>query len=88
MLFQKTLQDLIKGIRSHRKDPSAFVSKAIADIKDELRSNDPFLKAEAVGSFYLCYFNNSKFLLYYNLSFLIYFLLVGPKANIFADGWL
>ncbi len=50
MLFQKTLQDLIKGIRSHRKDPSAFVSKAIAEIKDELRSNDPFLKAEAVSS--------------------------------------
>lgn len=48
LLFQKSLQDLIKGIRSHKKDPSAFISKAIAEIKDELRSSDPYLKAEAV----------------------------------------
>lgn len=48
LLFQKSLQDLIKGIRSHKKDPSAFISKAIAEIKDELRSSDAYLKAEAV----------------------------------------
>lgn len=50
LLFQKTLQDLIKGIRSHRKDPSAFISKGIAEIKTELRSSDAFVKAEAVSS--------------------------------------
>lgn len=47
-IFQGTLQDMIKGIRSNKKDPSSFISKEIADIKTELRSTDPFLKAEAV----------------------------------------
>ena len=47
-IFQRGLQDLIKGIRSHKKDPSAFISQAMASIKIELRSTDPFLKTEAV----------------------------------------
>ena len=51
-IFQRGLQDLIKGIRSHKKDPSAFISQAMASIKIELRSTDPFLKTEAV-SFWL-----------------------------------
>lgn len=48
-LFQGSLQDMIKGMRSNKKDPSTFLSKEIADIKTELRSTDPFLKAEAVS---------------------------------------
>jgi AP-3 complex subunit delta len=51
LLFQKTLQDLIKGIRSHKKDPSSFISKSIAEIKDEMKLIDPFVKAEAVNYF-------------------------------------
>mmetsp|Transcript_6953 Transcript_6953/g.15124 ORF Transcript_6953/g.15124 Transcript_6953/m.15124 type:complete len:167 (-) Transcript_6953:990-1490(-) len=47
-LFQASLQDLIKGIRLSKKDPSAYISKAILAIKRELRSTDAFLKAEAV----------------------------------------
>jgi AP-3 complex subunit delta len=54
-IFQKTLQDLVKGIRSHKKDPSAYISQAIAEIKTELKSNDPFLKSEAV-SYLVCHF--------------------------------
>ena len=50
-IFQRGLQDLIKGIRSHKKDPSAFVSQSIVEIKSELRSTDPFIKAEAVSSY-------------------------------------
>lgn len=49
-IFQRGLQDLIKGIRSHKKDPSAFISQAMASIKVELRSTDPFLKTEAVSN--------------------------------------
>lgn len=48
-LFQKTLQDLVKGIRSNKKDPSSYISQAIAEIKSELKSVDPFLKSEAVS---------------------------------------
>ncbi|KAG5186742.1 Clathrin/coatomer adaptor, adaptin-like protein [Tribonema minus] len=47
-MFEKTLQDLVKGIRAHKRDPSAFISQSIAEIKLELRSVDPFIKAQAV----------------------------------------
>jgi AP-3 complex subunit delta-1 len=47
-IFQKTLQDLIKGIRSQKRDPASFVSQAILEIKNELKSVDPFTKTEAV----------------------------------------
>jgi uncharacterized membrane protein len=47
-LFQKSLQDLIKGTRQQRKDGSSFLSQAILEIKNELKSNDPHIKAEAV----------------------------------------
>lgn len=47
-IFQRSLQDLIKGIRAHKRDSGAFISQAIADIKTELRSTDTFLKAEAI----------------------------------------
>ena len=49
-IFQKTLQDLVKGIRSHKTDPSSYISQAISDSKNELKSTDAFLKAEAVCS--------------------------------------
>jgi AP-3 complex subunit delta-1 len=47
-IFQRSLQDLIKGIRSHKRDSAAFISQSIADVKVELRSTDPFLKSEAI----------------------------------------
>ena len=50
MIFQKTLQDLVKGIRSQKRDVSPYISKVIVEIKSELRSTDQFTKAEAVGT--------------------------------------
>mmetsp|Transcript_26522 Transcript_26522/g.39397 ORF Transcript_26522/g.39397 Transcript_26522/m.39397 type:complete len:1304 (-) Transcript_26522:111-4022(-) len=47
-MFQKNLQDIVKGIRSQKRDPSSFISQSIAEIKAELQSTDPFIKAEAV----------------------------------------
>ncbi|RYG62255.1 hypothetical protein EON64_18060 [archaeon] len=52
-IFQKTLQDLVKGIRSHKRDTSTYISQAIADIKQELKSSDPFVKAEAVSAIWV-----------------------------------
>lgn len=45
-LFQKTLQDVVKGIRSQHKrgDPAAFISETFAEIKTELKSTDVFVK--------------------------------------------
>lgn len=45
-MFEKSLQDLVKGIRSHKRDPSAFISHSIQDIKQELKNVDPFVKAQ------------------------------------------
>jgi AP-3 complex subunit delta-1 len=53
VMFQKTLQDLVKGIRSHKRDESPYISQAIVEIKAELKSTDPFTKAEAVKRCYL-----------------------------------
>lgn len=47
-IFQRSLQDLIKGIRNNKREQATYISQCIADIKNELRSTDPFLKAEAV----------------------------------------
>lgn len=49
-LFQNTLQDLVKGIRINKKDPSSYISQSIAQIKSELKSNDPYIKSEGVGN--------------------------------------
>jgi len=47
-IFQKSLQDVIKGIRAHKRDSGVFISQLIADIKVELKATDPFVKAEAI----------------------------------------
>jgi AP-3 complex subunit delta len=47
-IFQHSLQDLVKGIRNHKRDVASFISQAIADIKQELKSTDLIIKAEAV----------------------------------------
>ena len=39
-MFEKTLSDLVKGLRSNKRREAEFVSKCIAEIKDELSSKD------------------------------------------------
>ncbi len=36
MVFEKTLNDLVSGIRSHKRDTALFISQSIAEIKNEL----------------------------------------------------
>ena len=48
VVFQKTLYDIVKGIRSQRRDPSSFISESIAEIKRELQEIDTSVKAEAI----------------------------------------
>ena len=47
-IFQNTLQDLVKGIRSHKKDLTQYISLQIVEIKNELKSMDIFIKYEAI----------------------------------------
>ena len=47
-MFEKSLQDLVKGIRAHKKTESKYIAGAIEEIKKELQATDPFVKAQAV----------------------------------------
>ncbi|KAH7528729.1 hypothetical protein FEM48_Zijuj05G0103100 [Ziziphus jujuba var. spinosa] len=47
-LFQRTLEDLIKGLRLHLIGESAFISKAMEDIRKEIKSTDPHTKSTAL----------------------------------------
>ncbi|KAG2663848.1 hypothetical protein I3760_16G051400 [Carya illinoinensis] len=47
-LFQRTLEDLIKGLRLQLIGESAFVSKAIEEIRREVKSTDPHTKSTAL----------------------------------------
>ncbi|KAF9434320.1 AP-3 complex subunit delta [Entomortierella beljakovae] len=48
-LFAHTLTDLIRGIRQNKKNEQSYIAKEIADIRLELRRNDPDLKAQAIA---------------------------------------
>ncbi|KAG0024588.1 AP-3 complex subunit delta [Entomortierella chlamydospora] len=48
-LFAHTLTDLIRGIRQNKKNEQGYIAKEIADIRQELRRNDPDLKAQAIA---------------------------------------
>jgi AP-3 complex subunit delta-1 len=47
-MFHKSLADLVKGLRAHKKDERQFIASCLKDIKEELRSTDNELKVEAL----------------------------------------
>ncbi len=47
-MWERTLQDLIRGLRANKKDEAKFIAKAVDEIRDEVRSKDMELKAGAV----------------------------------------
>ncbi|KAL1728262.1 adaptin N terminal region-domain-containing protein [Schizophyllum commune] len=47
-MWERTLQDLIRGLRANKKDESKFINKAVEEIKREVREEDMELKAGAV----------------------------------------
>lgn len=48
VLFPQSLQDLVKGIRAHRRDEAAYIRGKIAEITTECRSSEPHKKANGV----------------------------------------
>lgn len=62
VLFQKTLQDIVKGIRQNKDNPSLYISQVISECKNELNSNDFYVKTEAIRK--LTYFQ----MIGYNIS--------------------
>lgn len=56
-MFERTLQDLIRGLRaqkgSSKAQEDAFLAEAIGEIKEELSGKDMALKAEGIVK--MCY---------------------------------
>jgi AP-3 complex subunit delta-1 len=47
-MFEKTLGDIVKGIRASKRDTGLYISACIAEIKTELNSTDLYVKANAL----------------------------------------
>lgn len=51
-MFERSLQDLIRGLRAHKhsskSELDAFLAEALAEIRQELRGKEMDLKADAV----------------------------------------
>lgn len=47
-MFEKSLTDLVKGIRSNKKTESAYITACIKECRDEINQNDMDLKAQAI----------------------------------------
>jgi len=56
-MFERTLQDLIRGLRAHKASSKAqedaFIQEAMIEIREELKGKDMALKAE--GMIKMCY---------------------------------
>jgi AP-3 complex subunit delta-1 len=47
-MWERTLQDLIRGLRANKNDESRFIAQAVDEIRREIKSKDMELKAGAV----------------------------------------
>ena len=48
LMWERTLQDLVRGLRANKKDEARFIAKAVDEIRQEIKSDDMELKAGAV----------------------------------------
>uniref|UniRef100_A0A8B9I1N8 AP-3 complex subunit delta-1 n=1 Tax=Anser brachyrhynchus TaxID=132585 RepID=A0A8B9I1N8_9AVES len=47
-MFDKNLQDLVRGIRNHKEDEAKYISQCIDEIKQELKQDNIAVKSNAV----------------------------------------
>ncbi|CDO73429.1 hypothetical protein BN946_scf185013.g63 [Trametes cinnabarina] len=47
-MWERTLQDLIRGLRANKKDESKFIAQAVDEIRNEIKHKDMEIKAAAV----------------------------------------
>lgn len=48
MMWERTLQDLVRGLRANKNDEAKFIAKAVDEIRQEIKCDDMELKAAAV----------------------------------------
>ncbi|KAG2022853.1 Ap3d1 protein [Coprinopsis cinerea AmutBmut pab1-1] len=84
-MWERTLQDLIRGLRANKKDEARFIAKAVEEIRQEIKSEDMELKAGAVLK--LTYLD----MLGYDMSwasFHVVEVMSSPKAHLKSVGYL
>ena len=47
-MFEKTLNELIKGIRAHKGSESKYIESAIEECRKEIKNKDLEIKAQAI----------------------------------------
>lgn len=47
-MWERTLKDLIRGLRANKQDEATFINKAVDEIREEIKSKDMELKAGAI----------------------------------------
>ncbi|CAG8666709.1 14615_t:CDS:10 [Cetraspora pellucida] len=48
-MFEKSLTDLIRGIRANKKNEQKYIAACLQEIHQEVKSNDPDIKAQAIS---------------------------------------
>ncbi|CAF4456106.1 unnamed protein product, partial [Rotaria sp. Silwood2] len=48
-MFDKSLHDLVRGIRNHKDNEAKYINEAIDEIKQELKQDNIAIKANAVN---------------------------------------
>jgi hypothetical protein len=70
--FQKSLTDLVRGIRNNKANEAAYVSNCVAEIKQELKSEDKKAKIIAVQKLtYVCFIQPRTDTLWVFLTFIL-----------------
>ena len=58
--IKQNLSDLIRGIRANRNHEESYISMSLNEIRDEVKNNDPDIKALAIAK--LFYVTNDSIL--------------------------
>ena len=67
-MFEKTLTDLIKGIRAHKGSEAKYIDSSIGDCRKEIKSKDLDIKAQAILKLaYVCDNNDCAYCLASNV---------------------
>jgi len=47
-MWERSLQDLIRGLRANKQDEATFINRAVDEIREEIKGKDMGLKAGAI----------------------------------------
>lgn len=47
-MWERTLQDLVRGLRANKRDEAKYIAQAVDEIRTEIKSKDMELKAGAL----------------------------------------